>query len=591
MMTKINGAPVSSTGVAPGGVGIKGGTPSGELSRGNSQKSQDVRLSNIQAAKAVADSVRTSLGPRGMDKMICQPSGDVLITNDGATILDKMKVQHPAGKMLVQVSKSQDVVAGDGTTSVVVICGSLLEGALGLLGMGIHPGVVSESFGEGLRRALEVVEGMKRGVDLEDREGLAGIAATSLGSKVVGEFRKVLAPIAVEGVLRVAGWRKIEGRGADGVVDGEMEVEGEGKGKTGEGVWVDLKDVRMVKKLGGTLEDTQLIDGLVINQRPKGKIENVKNAKIAILQFCLSPPKTDLENNVVVKDYHAMDRILKEERNYMRNIVKKIKQSGCNCVLLQKSILRDATTDLSIHYLNLAKIMVVQDVERDEVPFLAKGLDVVPITDIESFSADKLGKADSVVVEDGLVRITGITGKAGSTVGTGTGIGSMSGASKGTQYTRTATILVRGSNQMVLDEAERSLHDALCVVRSLVKKRYLLPGGGAVETEIAVRLSRAAKEVQGLQSYCLAEYARAMEVIPFTLAENAGLSPIEVVTELRRRHLAGEKDVGVVVRRGGVGNVREEEVEMPLLVMSSALELATECVRMILKIDDIVLVR
>lgn len=547
------------------------GGASGERSRGVSEKSRDVRLSNIRAAKAVAEAVRTSLGPRGMDKMIWEASGDVSITNDGATILEKMGIEHPAGKMLVQLSKSQDVVAGDGTTSVVVICGAMLEACLGLLEMGIHPTVISEGFGEGLTRAMKIVDGMMVEVDLDDAELLGRIAGTSLKSKVVGEYSRVLAPKAVEAVMKVAGTRGRVGDGGD------------------PGIWVDLKDVRVVKKLGGTIEDTELIDGVVLKQGVKGTVEKVANAKIGLIQFCLSPPKTDVENSVVVKDYNAMDRILREERTYIMGLVKKVKAAGCNCLLIQKSILRDATTDLSIHFLNKLKIMVVTDIERDEIEFLSKAMDLTPITDASSLTADKLGKADLVCKTDDLVTITGIQSKPKST--TSLTNPAVVGASKATQYARTASIVVHGSNQLVLDEAERSLHDALCVVRSLVKKGYMLPGGGAVETEIAVRLSREAKEVQGLQSYCLAEYARALEVIPFTLAENAGLSPIEVVTEMRKRHLAGEKNVGVVVRRGGVGDVREEQVEMPSLVMTSALELATECVRMILKIDDIVLTR
>eukprot|EP00172_Hildenbrandia_rubra_P002375 Plantae.Rhodophyta-Hildenbrandia_rubra.ctg31954.p1 GENE.Plantae.Rhodophyta-Hildenbrandia_rubra.ctg31954~~Plantae.Rhodophyta-Hildenbrandia_rubra.ctg31954.p1 ORF type:complete len:549 (+),score=106.07 Plantae.Rhodophyta-Hildenbrandia_rubra.ctg31954:125-1771(+) len=539
---------------------------SGERSRGVSEKSRDVRLSNIRAAKAVAEAIRTSLGPRGMDKMICDANGDVLITNDGATILEKIKVNHPAGKMLVQMSKSQDIVAGDGTTSVVAICGSMLEACMDLLDMGIHPTIISEAFGVGLERALKIVEEMRIIVDLANRVSLAQIAATSLNSKVVGEYSSALAPIAVDAVFKVAAQRGSK-----------------------EGAWVDLKDIRVEKKLGGTLEDTELIEGVVLNQNVEGVVEKVANAKIALIQFCMSPPKTDIENSVVVKDYNAIDRIVREERLYIRKLVKKVKSIGCNCLLIQKSILRDATNDLSLHYLNTEKIMVVTDIERDEVAFLSKALNLTPITDATNFTPDKLGKAELVSKTEDFITITGIQRREKSSSASINP--PVPSAARMEQESQTASIIVRGSNKLVLDEAERSLHDALCVVRSLVREQFLLPGGGAVETEISMRLSREAKAVQGLQSYCLGAYARALEVIPYTLAENAGLDPMTVVTELRKRHLGGEMNVGVVVRRAGVGNVREEQVEMPSLVMSSALELATECVRMILKIDDIVLTR
>lgn len=587
---------------AMSGAGPSGG--SGGTGTHTSEKAKDVRRGNITAAKAVADAVRTSLGPRGMDKMVQTGAGAVLITNDGATILEQMHVEHPAAKMLVQLSKSQDVVAGDGTTSVVVICGALLSAALDLLGSGIHPSAISDAFAVALDKSLDIVEGMAVPVDLDDREALIQAAATSLNSKVVSQYSNLLAPIAVDSVLKVKGTAHkaitnpvngsagvingspVAGTGAPGMVSvltpgaasGSIPRDPGRASADATTSLVDLKNIRTVKKIGGTIDDTQLVDGLILTQEvSKGgsnAVTKVTNAKVALIQFCLSPPKTDVENSVVVQDYAAMDRILREERQYILRQCKEIKATGCNVVLIQKSILRDATTDLSLHFLAKMKIMCVTDIERDEVEFIAKSLGCTPVAGIETFTADKLAKVDLVEeVSLGVEKMIKMTGVAAPT-------------------RETVSILVRGSNLMVLDEAERSLHDALCVVRSIVYKQYLIPGGGAPETEVSVALSRAAKSMGGgMDAYCTEAYAEALDVVPFTLAENAGLPPVEIVTELRRRHAAGESGAGINVRKGAVTNISDENVVMPLLVFSSALSLATECVRQLLKIDDIVVVR
>ncbi|GAB0495927.1 hypothetical protein MMPV_007237 [Pyropia vietnamensis] len=544
---------------------------------GASEKSKDVRLNNITAAKAVADAVRTSLGPRGMDKMMQTSTGDVLITNDGATILAKMTVEHPAAKMLVQLSQAQDSVAGDGTTSVVVLAGALLQACTGLLAKGIHPTSISDAFATASRLADDVLEGMSFPVELSDRETLIKAASTSLNSKVVSQYASLLAPMAVDAVLAVA-----VPRPPSGALPGAVGFNGAGStpGVSIDGdLVVDLNNVRTVKKLGGTIDDTSLVDGLLLTQRAatggSAGVRRVANAKVALLQFCLSPPKTDVENSVVVQDYAAMDRILREERQYILGLCKKIKASGANVLLIQKSILRDAVTELSLHFLAKLKIMVVTDIERGEVEFVCKSLGCLPVASIDALKADKLGKVDLVeeisLGSDKAVRLSGVTLPAG--------------------VPRTVSLLVRGSNNLMLDEAERSLHDALCVVRSLVHRRFLIPGGGAPETQVSVALAKASKGMSGMQAYCVKAYAEALEVVPFTLSENAGLNPIEIVTELRRRHAAGETTAGINVRKGSVTDIAEENVLMPLLVISSALGLATESVRMILKIDDIVMVR
>ncbi|KAG5022701.1 hypothetical protein JHK82_018612 [Glycine max] len=468
----------------------------------DNKRKEDIRHANIVVARSVASAVRTSLGPKGMDKMISTSSDEVIITNDGATILNKMLVLQPAAKMLVELSKSQDSAAGDGTTTVVVIAGALLEQCILLLSHGIHPTVVSDALHKAAVKAVDVLTAMAVPIELSDRDSLVKSASTSLNSKVVSQYSTLLAPLAVDAVLSV--------------VDGTKPD------------MVDLRDVKIVKKLGGTVDDTELVKGLVFDKKVShaaGGPTRMENAKIAVIQFHISPPKTDIEQSIVVSDYSQMDRILKEERSYILGMIKKIKTTGCNVLLIQKSILRDAITDLSLHYLAKAKILVIKDVERDEIEFITKTLNCLPIANIEHFRTEKLGYADlveEVSIGDGkIVKITGIK-----------------------EMGKTSTVLVRGSNQLVLDEAERSLHDALCVVRCLVAKRFLIAGGGAPEIELSRKLGAWAKVLHGMEGYCVRAFAEALQVIPYTLAENAGLNPIAIVTELRNRHAQGEINAG-----------------------------------------------
>lgn len=522
----------------------------GERQKGDS-KEKDVRLSNIVAAKAVSDTIRTSLGPRGMDKMIQKGDGEVLITNDGATILSQLQVFHPTAQMLVQLSKSQDIEAGDGTTGICVIAGALLQACSELLSKGIHPTMIADSFKQAAAKAEEVLVRVAKPIDLQDRESVLNAVNTCLSSKVVHNNADVLAPISVDAVLNI--------------IDPLTATN------------VDLRDIKIVKQVGGTMDDTELVKGLVLETGAKhtaGGPVRVEKAKVALIQFCLSAPKTDMENNVVVSDYAAMDRILREERKYILNQCKKIKKWGCNVLLIQKSILRDAYNDLALHYLAKLDIMVVTDIERTEVDFIARTLNLQPIAHIDHFSPDKLGHA-------GLVQEVTIAGSTSKVVKF-TDIENMG---------RTVTILMRGSNRLVLDEADRSVHDALCVVRSLVKKRFLIAGGGAPEAECALRITQWAKTLTGVASYCARAFAEALEIIPYTLAENAGMNPIGIVTELRNRHNEGDFSAGINVRNGVISDMWKENIVQPLLVNTSEISLSTECVGMILKIDDLVPVR
>ncbi|KAF7587343.1 T-complex protein 1 subunit delta [Aspergillus hancockii] len=517
------------------------------------EKPMAVRTSNILAARAVADAIRTSLGPRGMDKMIQTPKGNTIITNDGNTMLRDMSVMHPAARMLVDLSAAQDVEAGDGTTSVVVIAGSLLGAAERLLSKGIHPTVISESFQRAAAAAVEILHNMSSPISLVDRSTLLQAASTSLSSKIVSQHSGLLGPMAVDSVLKVVDPKTAEN--------------------------VDLRNIRIVKKVGGTIEDSEMVDGLVLNQsviKSSGGPTRIEKARIGLIQFQLSPPKPDMENQIVVNDYRQMDKILKEERQYLLNMVKKIQKTKCNVLFIQKSILRDAVNDLSLHFLSRLKILVVKDIERDEVEFLCKSLGCKPVANVDSFTEDKLGTADLVeeVQASGAryVKVTGI--KSAPTTN------------------QTVSIVARGANNLILDEAERSLHDALCVIRCLVKKRALIAGGGAPEIQVAHELAMRARELTGTEAICWKAFADAMEIIPTTLAENAGLNSIKVVTDLRHRHAQGQANAGVSIRSGGVkDDITEENILQPLLVSTSAIELAAETVKMIMRIDDIALSR
>eukprot|EP01053_Blabericola_migrator_P012293 Blabericola_migrator_1__12292@NODE_768_length_6592_cov_139_084138_g546_i0_p3_GENE_NODE_768_length_6592_cov_139_084138_g546_i0NODE_768_length_6592_cov_139_084138_g546_i0_p3_ORF_typecomplete_len540_score122_75Cpn60_TCP1/PF00118_24/1e157Ribosomal_S19e/PF01090_19/0_11CoA_binding_2/PF13380_6/1_2e02CoA_binding_2/PF13380_6/3_7CoA_binding_2/PF13380_6/5_1e03_NODE_768_length_6592_cov_139_084138_g546_i049166535 len=512
------------------------------------ERANSTRQQNVNAAKAVADTIRTSLGPRGMDKMIQDAKGGVMITNDGATILNEMEIAHPTARMLQELSESQDVETGDGTTSVVVLCGALLAAATELMDKGIHPQIVASGFLQGLELAQDVLKSMSAPIDLHDREALEKAVATSLHSKVVSSLASHLAPIAVDATLKLV-------RDLDTTDN------------------IDLNDIKVVKQLGGTIDDSELVEGLVLAHQKVSRLAggptSCQNAKIGLIQFCLSLPKTDMDQSITIKDYTAMDRLLRQERLQIAKMVKKIAATGCNVLLVQKSILREAVNDLALDFLAKAGILVIRDIERDDIEFISKTLGCQPVASLDHFTPDRLGSAANVQEVAGVVKFTGVTAD------------------------HTVTVLLRASNQLTLDEAERSFRDAICVVRSLIRVRALLPGGGAPETEVSVVLADKALHMKGAAQLCVRAFARAVEVIPYTLAENAGLKPIELVTDLRAKHIEGHKHAGVDVKRGNVclDMINQLHVIQPLLVTSSAMKLATETTVMILKIDDVVLCR
>lgn len=390
---------------------------------------------------------------------------------------------------------------------------------------------------------------MAKPVDLNNRDQLIQNAITSLSSKVVSHHSDLLAPIAVDSVLKI--------------IDKENATN------------ADLNNIHVAKKIGGTIDDSELINGLVFVDKKAshfaGGPTRIEGAKIGIIQFPLSAPKTDLESNVVVHDYTAMDRLLKEEKRYILDMVKKIIASGANVLLLQKSVLREAVSDLALHFLAKKKIMVIKDIDRDQIDFISRTINGTPVAHIDQLTKEKLGTAGLVVEESAggnqkIVKVLDCPNQG-----------------------QTVSILLRGSNGLVLEEADRSLHDALCVVRALVKKRSLVPGGACVEMEVAHQLQKYSREIFGSDSYVCRAYGEALELIPYTLSENAGLNPIVFVTELRNRHNDGQTYAGLNIKKSIIEDMLETQVVQPSLVSQSAITLATECVRMILKIDDIVM--
>jgi T-complex protein 1 subunit delta len=509
-----------------------------------SNEKKNIQKSNLYMAKEVSDAIRTSLGPHGMDKGIIFDR-EILITNDGATILENAVFDHASARMLVNISKSQDTEVGDGTTSVVVLSGSFLGSCLSLLEKGISPTKISDNFRFCLKKSQETLIRISMPVDIKNEQALCQAASTSLESKVISVQSHLLSPIAVKSILKITD------------VYSSCDV--------------NLKNVRIIKKIGGTIEQTELLDGVGLEysivKSFSGPIK-IQFAKIAFIQFHISVPVTDTENVLVVKNYSSMDRIIREEKQYITSICRKIKASGCNVLLVQKSILRDSISNLALQILAEMQIMVIKDIDRDDLSFITNSFCCAPIVDIELMTPEKFGFADSVEEKTlGSEKIIHFRGLRPSS-------------------RKTATVVIRSSNKLLLQEAERSFHDALCVIRSIVRRRYLVGGGGSTETEISVTLKQFSKSITGIDSFCIIAFANSLEVIPYTLSENAGLEPIEVVSRLKKLHLNGNKFAGINVRKGLIENMFQANIISPLLVLASILNMSVEFAIQLLKIDD-----
>jgi thermosome subunit len=499
---------------------------------------------NILAAKVLAEMLKTSLGPRGLDKMLIDSFGDVTVTNDGATIVKEMEVQHPAAKLLVEIAKAQDAEVGDGTTSVVVLAGALLDKAEALLEQNIHPTLIIEGYTKAMNKALELLDKIAVPVDVNNDENLRKIATTTIGSKYSGQGpeREKLVELAVNAIKIIA----------------EPKPEG--------GYNVDLDNVKIEKKKGGGLMDSMLVRGIVLDKEVvhPGMPKRVTNAKIAVLDAPLEIQKPDITTKIRVTDVEQLDSFLEEETKILKDMVEQIAATGANVVITQKGI-----DDVAQHFLAKKGILAVRRVKRSDVEKLARATGAKIVTSIRDLKPESLGYADLVeerkVGNDKMVFI------------------------EGAKNPRSVTILIRGANDMLLDEAERNLNDVLHGLRNIMREPKILGGGGAPEIELALRLREFAATVGGKEQLAIEAFADALETIPSVLAESAGMDPLDAVMQLRSLHSKGLKFAGVDVLNGKTADdMISVNVYEPLLVKKQVIKGAAEAAIALLKIDDLI---
>ncbi len=518
------------------------GTPVLILREGSERsKGRDAQSSNIMAAKVIAESVRTALGPKGMDKMLVDSFGDVTITNDGATILKEIDVQHPAAKMLVEVAKTQDDETGDGTTTAVILTGEFLKNAEDLIKEKIHPAVIVEGYSKATEKAMEILDSIATDIGVDNQDIQKKAAITSMSSKVIGGSAEFLADIAVKAINLI-------------------------KEQKEDGTWeADLDNISIQKKQGESVEDSHLISGLIIDKEVvhSGMPKTVKDAKIALLEAALEIEKTEFDAKISITAVDQMQAFLQQEERMLRNMVKKIKESGANVVLAQKGI-----DDMVQHFLSKEGIVAIRRIKKSDIEKLSKATGAKIISNIDTLKASDLGKAGLVeerrIGNDNMVFVEECTDP------------------------KAISIIIRGGSQMIVDEADRALHDALCVVRNLVNEPKAVIGGGAPEVEVAKGLRAFADTLSGREQLAVQAFAKAMEVIPRTLAENAGLDPIDILVDIRSQHGAGKKDVGVDVLDGKVGDLKAKAIWEPVIVKKQAIKSASEATQMILRIDDVI---
>jgi thermosome len=517
------------------------GTPVLILREGASRsRGKDAQHANIMAAKIVAESVKSALGPKGMDKMLVDSFGDVTITSDGRTILDEMDIQHPAAKMMVEVSKTQDDEVGDGTTSAVIIAGELLSKSEELIDKNVHPTVIIDGYRKAGEKALEILEKIAKPVGSKDREWLKKVAITSMASKLVADHKEQLADISAEAILHVAEKS-----------DKEMKA--------------DLDDIMVEKKPGESLNDTKLINGIVVDKEVvhPGMPKRAEKAKIALLDAPLEIEKTEFDAKINIESPEQMDAFLKQEENMIKDMVEKVAKTGANVIIAQKGI-----DDLAQHFLARKQILAVRRVKKSDMEKLAKATGAKIITNLSDMSEKDLGYAELVeerkIGDDKMTFI------------------------EDCKNPKAVAILIRGGTERIVAEAERSIHDALCVGRDVVREPKIVAGGGAPELEVARQLRDYAQTLPGREQLAVVSYAEALESVPLILSENAGLDPIDILSELRARHEKGEIWAGVEVLDGKAKNMEKAGVFEPLAVKKQIIKSATEAATMILKIDDII---
>ncbi|RLF54440.1 MAG: thermosome subunit [Thermoplasmata archaeon] len=520
---------------------IPGGTPILILKEGTKRESgKSAQINNIAAAKAIADAVRTTLGPRGMDKMLVDSLGDVVITNDGVTILKEIDVEHPAAKMIIEIAKTQDEQCGDGTTTAVILAGELLKRAETLIEQNVHPTIITEGYRLASEKAIEILKKVALEVKPEDEETLKNLAKTSMTGKSASVVKDKLAEIAVKAVKMVAEER-----------DGKIKV--------------DKDNIKIEKKQGGSISDTELIEGIVLDKERvhENMPSYVKEAKIALLNAALEIKKTEVDAKINITSPEQLQAFLNEEEKMLKDMVEKIKASGAKVVLCQKGI-----DDMAQHFLAKAGIYAVRRVKKSDMEKLAKATGGTIVSNLDDLTDEDLGKAE--LVEERKIggdKMTFVTGCRGA---------------------KAVTILVRGGSEHVIDEIERSVVDAISVVAVALEDSKMTAGGGATAIELAKELKKYAVEVGGREEMAVVAFAEALEVIPKTLAENAGLDPINTLIELRKAHSEGKKHHGLNVYTGEIEDMVKLHVIEPLRVGVQAIQSATETTNMILRIDDII---
>ncbi len=521
--------------------GSAGGMPVLILKEGASEtKGKEAQRNNINAAKTVAQIVRTSLGPRGMDKMLVDSLGDVTITNDGATILKEIDVQHPAAKMMVEISKATDNEVGDGTTSVVVLAGSLIEMAEELITKNVHPTVIVDGYRKCAVKSIELLNNIAIKVTNNEKEQLIKIAKTSMQTKLVSKESNDLANI---------------------VVTASQQVADTANGSTR----VDLDDIKVEKKSGGSIKDTRLIKGIVLDKEVVhgGMPKRVEKAKIALINSALEIEKTEFDAKLNITSPEQMKRFLDEENTMLKSMVEKITGAGANVIICQKGL-----DDIAQHYLAKANVLTVRRVKESDMTKLSRATGARIINNLDDLTSKDLGSADLVeerkVETDKWVFV------------------------EGCKNPKSVTILIRGGSQRVVDEAERSVHDALMVTKDVLEKPFIVAGGGSPEAYVSGKLREWTNTLTGREQLAAEKFADALEIIPLTLAENAGMNQIDTLAELRSKQNKGSKWAGIDARNSRIADMSKLEIFEPLSVKEQIIKSATEVASMLLRIDDVI---
>jgi thermosome len=505
------------------------------------QKGKDAQKNNIAAAKLVSDLVKTSLGPRGLDKMLVDSIGDVTITNDGATILKEIDVQHPAAKMMVEISKTIDNEVGDGTTTSVVFAGALLDKAETLLSKDVHSSVIVDAYQEAAEKTLNLLSEIAKPVEPDAKEALLKIAKTSMESKLISEDSKELSKLVVDAVLKISNKKN----------DGDYKV--------------DLDNIKVEKKAGGSIADTLLVKGIVLDKEivHSGMPTKIQDAKIALINAALEVEKTEMSAEIRITDPTQMNMFLEEENRMLKNMVDKIHGAGANVLICQKGI-----DDIAQHYLSKHGIMAIRRVKESDMVKLAKATAGRITTSVEELTENDLGKADLVqqkkVEADKWVFI------------------------EGCKHPQSVTLLLRGGSQRIVDEVDRSIHDALMVVKDVIEKPSIVAGGGATEAYLASSLRKWADNKEGRGQLALINYAEALESIPLTISENAGMDPIDTLVTLRAKQNQGRKWAGINAKDNKIAEMYSLDIVEPISVKEQIIKSATEAACMILRIDDVI---